>query len=95
MLKKRFLFSFKMKHFQGVDMLIERRPSREGRAEDPGEIRGLWLGVGKKMGRGRVGGGRKWEWGRGGGMRPGQLINLYASIYGCTYRQGHRDTYEL
>lgn len=59
MLKKRFSFSFKLKHFQSVDMLIERRPSREGRAEDPGEIRGLWLGVGKKMGRGRVGGG--WE----------------------------------
>ena len=28
-------------------------------------------------------------------MRPGQLINLYASIYGCTYRQGHKDTFEL
>lgn len=44
-------------------MLMERRPSREGRAEDPGEIRGLWLRVGKKMGNdkgwGRVGGGRK------------------------------------
>ena len=40
MLKKRFSFSFKMKHFQGVDMLIERRPSREGRAEDPGEM--IW-----------------------------------------------------
>lgn len=59
MLKRRFLFSFKMKHLQGIDMLMERRPRREGRAEDPGEIRGLWLGVGKKMGNDRVGGG--WE----------------------------------
>lgn len=33
--------------------------------------------------------------GEGRGVRPGQLINLYASIYGCTYRQGHKDTFEL
>ena len=88
-----FCSVFRWKSLEGVDMLMERRPSREGSAEDPGEIGGPWLEVGKKMGRGEVGGREGEGGGRGGGVNgggggegPGKLIKLYANTHGCTYR---------
>lgn len=87
-----FCSVLRWKSLEGVDMLMERRPSRGGSAEDPGEIGGPWLEVGKKMGRGEVGGGEGEGGGPGGGVNwrrgegQGKLINLYANVHGCTYR---------
>lgn len=65
-----FCSVLRWKSLEGVDMLMERRPSRGGSAEDPGEIGGPWLEVGKKMGRGEVGGGE----GEGGGPGAGSKL---------------------